>query len=170
MITIHKSSNTYQKIGNSFYFLTKPLSCRYLKLIKSERTRVILFDTKSNELILVKNWFGNGEYQLPGGGIKKGEETKSAAKREIQEELGIELSFASIKLVKVLNGKFYKKVFMLAYCNLTDTFINSLQIAHHEIVEVIKLKISEIDQLKHKLDKSTYNLLQTLDIQTINGG
>jgi 8-oxo-dGTP diphosphatase len=53
-------------------------------------------------VLLVRHSYGRREWDLPGGGIKRGEAAASAARREMQEELGIEAgewrSLGSIKV------------------------------------------------------------------------
>jgi 8-oxo-dGTP pyrophosphatase MutT (NUDIX family) len=44
-----------------------------------------------NKVLVVKNWFGSGYWQLPGGGIKFGEKPLDGINRELREELGIEV-------------------------------------------------------------------------------
>lgn len=45
-----------------------------------------------NEVLVVKNWFSAGGWQLPGGGMKFGERPVDTAVREIQEELDFDAS------------------------------------------------------------------------------
>lgn len=48
--------------------------------------------THEDEILLVRDWLGRGEWGLPGGGAKKGENMKAAACRELLEEVGIQTS------------------------------------------------------------------------------
>ena len=48
--------------------------------------------TRGGDVLLVRHTYGDTErWELPGGGIKRREEPLAAARREIQEELGIEV-------------------------------------------------------------------------------
>lgn len=56
----------------------------------TRRVRVIII--KDNKVLLVKNRFGPGVFQFPGGGIKFQESVISAGIREIREELGVTIA------------------------------------------------------------------------------
>ena len=47
--------------------------------------------TDGDRVLLVRHTYGNTEWDLPGGGIHKGEEPVEAARREMEEELGVQL-------------------------------------------------------------------------------
>lgn len=52
-------------------------------------TKVILKNPNKDEFVVIKN--SKGEYELPGGGIEHGESVGLSIKRELQEELGIDI-------------------------------------------------------------------------------
>lgn len=74
--------------GIFFYYLLWPLVWLYSPL----RVRVHAVVTVGDEVLAVKNWFGPGRWQLPGGGKKRTETPIAAARRELSEELGVELA------------------------------------------------------------------------------
>lgn len=47
--------------------------------------------TDGDRVLLVRHTYGAAEWLLPGGSIKRGEQPLAAARREMREELGIEL-------------------------------------------------------------------------------
>lgn len=49
----------------------------------------VLLVNEHNEVLLVMDAFGRGEWELPGGGVKRGETARVAAARELREELGL---------------------------------------------------------------------------------
>ena len=51
---------------------------------------VILTDFQG-DLLLLKHSYGPQDWLLPGGGVDGGEDTADAARREVKEELGLEL-------------------------------------------------------------------------------
>jgi 8-oxo-dGTP pyrophosphatase MutT (NUDIX family) len=64
-----------------------------LRLLRLRTTgvKVMLFND-ADELLLIRNAYGDsGQYLLPGGGVSRDESTAAAAIREVREEIGIEL-------------------------------------------------------------------------------
>ncbi len=58
--------------------------------IKTKRCRGIII--AEGDILLVRNWFSDQRWSLPGGGIHKGEKPASALIREIKEELSIKIT------------------------------------------------------------------------------
>jgi len=49
--------------------------------------------TRDGEVLLVRHTYGHEKrWELPGGGVKRGEEPAAAARREAREELGVDLA------------------------------------------------------------------------------
>jgi len=44
------------------------------------------------KILLIRNTYGSGSWNLPGGGVKKGESAEQAVRREVKEETGIILN------------------------------------------------------------------------------
>lgn len=74
-------------MGNILFFMLWPLVWFYAPL----RVRVRVMIVQQGKILLVKNWFGPGQWQLPGGGMKFGESMKAAAVRELKEELKVDV-------------------------------------------------------------------------------
>ncbi|HJP81093.1 MAG TPA: NUDIX hydrolase [Candidatus Saccharimonadales bacterium] len=60
----------------------------YNRTFRTVRPRVLLFD-EDGRVLLVRSWTGYQEWELPGGGCKKGETPLAAAVRELYEETGV---------------------------------------------------------------------------------
>lgn len=52
----------------------------------------VIITNLSGDVLLLKHSYGPDVWGLPGGGLGKGEEPLEAARREVREELGIELA------------------------------------------------------------------------------
>lgn len=69
---------------------------------KKSRVRAIILDDKEDSVLLVKNLSYN-YFHLPGGAIEKDESPEMAIRREVREELGIEIT-----IVKKFSKGFYE--------------------------------------------------------------
>lgn len=77
----------WQTLGIWLFWLSWPLLWVYLRLGRRTRTIIICGD----QLLLVRNWHSTGKWSLPGGGLRRGEEPKLGAVREIHEETSLKL-------------------------------------------------------------------------------
>ena len=69
------------------------LAYRFLLRPKTRGAKVILVN--GGEVLLLRHTYEFGRYGLPGGGLDGDEEPLAGLKRELREELGIELADAS---------------------------------------------------------------------------
>ncbi|MES3004892.1 MAG: NUDIX domain-containing protein [Patescibacteria group bacterium] len=79
----------------------------YWRIFRPETFGVKIILTHSNSILLVKHTYGYN-YTFPGGGIKKDEDKLEGVKREVKEELGIQLS-AIHYVGHLVSTRFYKK-------------------------------------------------------------
>lgn len=77
----------------------------YNKLFRTPRSRVMLWNENS-ELLLVRNWAGKQEWSLPGGGVERNESPVNAAKRELHEEIGINVPIKDLTYVATLDYQY----------------------------------------------------------------
>ncbi len=85
--------NLWRKLSTITFWLSWPLT--WLAFNKTERSRLMIF--KNGRLLVTRSWLGDGRWGLPGGGIHKSESPLESVIREVDEELGLDLSAKSIK-------------------------------------------------------------------------
>ncbi|MBC7764421.1 NUDIX domain-containing protein [Microbacteriaceae bacterium] len=83
-----------------YYAVVRPLlhlvwlaPSRYLRIVRPNlkpRTRVLIIT--DSHILLIKNVVGSSQWTLPGGGYHRNESAEDCAKREVKEELGINLT------------------------------------------------------------------------------
>ena len=71
-----------------------------LLLHNSHRTRVLLM--VGSEVLLIKTSFGYQRWSLPGGGIKRGEDPRRCAVREVAEETGVKIKSQDLTELSVV--------------------------------------------------------------------
>ncbi len=78
---------TWRIVGIIAFWASWP--ALYLRLRRSARVRIVVLH--QGNVLLVRNWYNSGQWQLPGGGIRQDESMTESAQRELAEEVGIEL-------------------------------------------------------------------------------
>lgn len=76
----------FKLVGTAGFYLLWPVWFVYFRL-NPIRTRALIIS--EGEVVLVKGWLGKNDWNLPGGGVKKGESFENALKREIKEEVDL---------------------------------------------------------------------------------
>lgn len=69
---------------------------------------VLAFLYKGEDLLLVRRYhanFGDGLYSMIGGKVEQGETARQAIKREVQEEVGLEIPESTFELVHTFHRK-----------------------------------------------------------------
>lgn len=69
-----------------------PLAKIYWRIFKPVTNGVRCFIINNGNLLLISHTYGSNKRTVPGGGIKSGETPTEAARREVREEVGLELS------------------------------------------------------------------------------
>lgn len=80
---------------------------------RAKRARVLLV-APDGQVLLVVNALGDRRWTLPGGGMKRGETPELAARRELAEELRIELAVERFELLgEVPSGSYQAPVLVV---------------------------------------------------------
>ncbi len=74
-------------IGRILFWILWP--ALWFVMPMTRRVRVIII--VDQKVLLVRGWISDGSWELPGGGLKFKESIDDAARRELQEELGLHL-------------------------------------------------------------------------------
>jgi 8-oxo-dGTP pyrophosphatase MutT (NUDIX family) len=74
------------------YRLGHPLARLYWRVFRPHTRGVKCLIARGREVLLVRHTYGREtRWELPGGGVKRREEPADAARREVREELGIDI-------------------------------------------------------------------------------
>ena len=125
-------------VGRILYFVFFPLLRVYFSTSKNLRAYGVLeYDGK---VLIVKNWIGSGKWSFPGGGGHNGEALEDTLKREIHEEIGLNIEKKQIKLLfkgvktRKLGVKKYV-IFHIKQKEKPSLFINKLEIVESKWVD-----------------------------------
>ena len=86
-------------LGRGLYVFVRLIIGRLLR--DTERTRVLVIH--GDKVLLIKDWVGNGQWGLPGGGVHKNELAVDAAVRELREETGLQIDPSQLRLAGSYN-------------------------------------------------------------------
>lgn len=84
-----------ERLGFVAFFVAWPLFFVYLR--RSERTRILIHH--EGKVLVMKNWVSDHSWQLPGGGLHRGEPVVVGAQRELREETGIAVETRQLRFV-----------------------------------------------------------------------
>jgi ADP-ribose pyrophosphatase YjhB (NUDIX family) len=111
---------------------------------RSKRVRLVLC-TSDDQILLVRNWYGNQKWTLPGGGVKRREPETQAVVRELREETGVNITSHSVEYLGEYPCYESSRVFTIK-CYYSS--INSLvDITRSKNIEILERKWFSISHL-----------------------
>lgn len=132
----------WKTIGRVVFWVTWPLLLIYLRIGK--RTRVCI--VSGDKVVVLKGWLGQGKWDLPGGGLHRGEKSVDGAIREVREETGLELSPSQFRFIG--SGQIKKHGLKFDYDKFIVNLFEQLPLKpqHFEIVDLAWIPIGELDK------------------------
>ncbi len=140
----------------SYFFASRRSEDNLQKQTYVDCVKVLPYIPKTNEIVFIKNFryvINDYVYEMPAGMVDKGEDTLTAAKREVREEIGAEIT--SIK--KVTNVGFTS-------VGLTDetmeTYFAEVELGLNqdldadEVIEVVRVNVNDCENFlnSHTVD------------------
>ena len=108
----------------------------------------VFFQNSNNEILIQKrSKKKNGKYGITSGHIKKNEDAKHGAVREVKEELGIDIKEKDLKLL--FNTKIDENIYNLYYIK-KDIELNNLLLQKEEVESVQWCNQQEVENLIQK--------------------
>lgn len=149
-----------KQLGEIIFWVGYPVI--FFLLRNSHRSRVIIL--AEDKVLFVRKLLGDKDLSLPGGGLKKGENSNQATVREVKEETGLDINPKSLELVKesiVLRErgiKYFSDCYQTTLKKVVNTSTKKV-----EIIESIWLPYREVldtDQLSKNTNKLLHAWLE----------
>ncbi len=139
-----------QNSGRWLYLVLRPLVALFAP--RTPRVRVEI--RQGNQVLLVKSWFGDQRWALPGGGVERGEAPSRAAIREVFEETGLTIDRKRLDYLTTLPARYPLRCDLVIYATAThDTQLRPLKMIHR--LEIIDRKWYDIVNLPDDTDLLT---------------
>lgn len=126
---------------------------------------VFVFDKNNNLLLQVHEGHGGQLDHTVGGHVASGEDYKTAAAREMKEEIGLEAPLETVELHVMSDERFpgfnYFHFFGIYEAITSDSW---QFVPHEEVKQLTPVKLPEVvDDMKQNPDKYTRGFINTLD-------
>lgn len=143
----------YCLLGKISFYVSLPFLYLYGLTAKSPRTRLLF--VHDNSVLIVKNWFGEQTWTLPGGGVIGIETETAALAREVHEEIGIEIDASQLIHFDTMTVQQVAPYKISIYMLKATTLPASLAIDKREITAAMWCPL-------HKLPKNSSSELQEI--------
>ncbi len=129
--------------------IAHPIRKLYWRIVRptTEGVRAILVN-EMGQILLVQHNYQEGWF-LPGGKMHRNEDTKTALRRELKEELGVGDIFAPIKLGEYTNTYEYKKD------TITVFVVMDFSMSSKSHFEISKVQYFSPEGLPHSISPGT---------------
>lgn len=114
----------------------------------------VVLTNSEGEVLLLRHSYGPAVWALPGGGLKSGEDPKEAARREVLEELSVELAdITALGLIEeIISGSPHIAHLFAAQCDVEPK---------PDLREIIEARFFTLDTLPQPLGVLTERRLAT---------
>mgnify|MGYP000465820057 CR=1 FL=1 len=117
-----------------------------------------LIENEKGEFLLIRDRFSSGYWNLPGGGLEKGESGEEAVIREVYEEVGITLS-AVTPLIELVFEKGVKTDKIFVFTGLVQN--PSLSIQRFEVKDARWFSLQDLPSDLHPIIKKSLVALES---------
>ncbi|MFH1308733.1 MAG: NUDIX hydrolase [Patescibacteria group bacterium] len=120
----------FKKIIISLNIIIFPLVKLYWFIFRPETSGTKCIIEYKNRVLFIRNNYGRKRWTFPGGRINKGEIPEQTIKREIKEEVGLDISDLKLLDIFISTAEYKKdKVYLyLAKSNKKDLIIDNIEI------------------------------------------
>ena len=122
-----------QKAKKIYYFFRNPVYKAYCFIFRPKSLGVkIIVENNNGKILMTKISYAHKKWVFPGGGVEKGESFGEAAKRELEEEVGIKTENL-IEIGEYTSERNFKKNIVKCFYFKTDSSL--VKIDNFEVSE-----------------------------------
>lgn len=135
----------------------------YTFLTGRPRARVLVVN-EFDEVLLIQALFSDGRWSLPGGGLKRTESAVAAARRELQEETGIDADETDFMYMTTLSKPEYRVPFTapLYYLRVTRSSLPDQMVNTWEISSIAWFQRDKLPEPLSVITKAALELETTI--------
>ncbi len=122
----------YKKFVRTFYLIITPFRKLYWFIFRPKTKGVRCIIQHDQHILLVRIGYDHKMWTVPGGGVKSRETWEQAVRREVFEEVGIQLDKIE-KVIEYMNEKEYKKDTIVVFQSFVPSY--DFKIDNIEIIE-----------------------------------
>lgn len=129
----------------SFFKIILPIRRGYWFVFRPKTYGVKTLIQHGDTFLFIKNAYGKKMWSFPGGGVKRGEDPADAAKREVQEEVNINLPAVSY-IGEYTSTRQYKRDIVYCYHAMVNN--ENFKIYPMEVEDAKWLTLDEVPEYK----------------------